>query len=155
MVSPELCRRYAFFRDLSDEELRNVAMVSDEITAVASDVLFETEQPATALYLLVSGDVELWFVAVDRHEQDLRKEFYLSDVNPGEILGISALVEPYLYTSSARVTGASRLIKINAPELRHLCRGDCRLDAAVMHQVARAAMERLNDTRVQLLAARA
>lgn len=154
MVSPELLRRYPFFGAFDDAEIGDIAMISEEVFYQAGDTVFEVEQPAAALYLLVSGGVEIWYVAIDKHEQDLRKEFYVSDINPGDLFGISALIEPYLYTTTALITGATQLIKIDGPELRGLCQLDPKLEAAVMRRLAKVAMDRLHDTRVQLLAAR-
>ena len=121
----------------------------------AGDPVFVVDQPATALYVLVEGSVEIWFVAMYKHEPELRKEFYVSEFNPGDVFGISALIEPYIYTMTALVTSAPRLIRIDGLELRHLCQLDPKMEAAVMRRLAKAAMDRLHDTRVQLLAARA
>ena len=155
MISPELLRRYPFFGFLDDAQLRAVAMIAEEVTADTSESLFEAEQPALALYLLVEGRVELWHIATDKHEQGLHQEFYIGDINPGEILGISAVIEPYHYVSAARVTGPTRVIRIEAAALRALCEVDCKLGYGLMKQTAKAALERLHDTRIQLIAARA
>lgn len=155
MVSPELLRRYPFFGPFDDNEIGDIAMISEEVFYQAGDTVFEVDQPAAALYVLVEGAVEIWYVAIDKHEQDLRKEFYVNDINPGDIFGISALVEPHLYTTTALSTASTRLIKLDGPALRSLCQLDPKLEAAMMHRVAKVAMDRLHDTRVQLLAARA
>ena len=60
-----------------------------------------------------------------------------------------------LKDKTALVTGATQLIKIDGAQLRGLCQLDPKMEAAVMRRLAKVAMERLHDTRVQLLAARA
>lgn len=155
MVSPELLRRYPFFGGFDEAELGDIAMIAEEVFHQAGDTVFEVAQPAAALYVLVAGGLEIWYVAIDKHEQDLRKEFYVSDLNPGDVFGISALIEPFVYTTTALVTGATQLIKIDGAQLRGLCQLDPKMEAAVMRRLAKVAMERLHDTRVQLLAARA
>lgn len=155
MVSPELLRRYPFFGGFDEAELGDIAMIAEEVFHQAGDTVFEVAQAAAALYVLVEGGIEIWYVAIDKHEQDLRKEFYVSDLNPGDVFGISALIEPYVYTTTALVTGATQLIKIDGAQLRGLCQLDPKMEAAVMRRLAKVAMERLHDTRVQLLAARA
>jgi CRP-like cAMP-binding protein len=155
MISPELLRRYRFFGPLDDAQLKAIAMISDETAPAPGGTLLENEQPAQALYLLIEGSVELWYVAADKHEQGLRKEFYIGDVNPGEVFGISALIEPYHYTSTVRAKNGCRVIRIDAAALRALCEVDTRLSYSLIRQIASAAIERLQDTRVQLLAARA
>ena len=68
---------------------------------------------------------------------------------------ISALIEPYRYTGTVHATCGSRMLKFDAVGLRALCTLDLKIDAGLMRQIAKAAMERLSATRVQLAAARA
>jgi CRP-like cAMP-binding protein len=155
MVSPELLRRYPFFGFLDDAQLKAVAMLAEEVAVHQGETLLENDRPAAALFVLLEGSAELDYVVMDRDNPRLRKEFYISDINPGEVSGISALIEPYIYTATVRATSAGRVVRIDAAGLRALCEVDSRLAAALMRQLARAAMERLHDTRVQLVAARA
>jgi CRP-like cAMP-binding protein len=155
MVSPELLRRYAFFGFLDDAQLKAVAMIFEELAVAPGDVILEPGQPAAALYFLITGSVELSYVIQDELNSSLRQEIYISDINPGEIFGISALIEPYQYTGLMRATSAGRVLKINAAALRALCEVDTRLAYGWMRQTAKAAMERLQATRIQLAAARA
>ena len=154
MISPELIRRYPFFAGLDDAQLKAIAMIADEFDYPTGATLFENDQAATALYLLLTGNVELHYVVTDRAEPRRRKEFYVSDINPGEIIGISALVEPHRYTATARVASPSCVLKIDAAALRALCDGNPQTAANLMRQIAKVAMGRLHDTRVQLVAAR-
>ncbi len=154
MVSPELLRRYPFFGVFGETALHEVAMATREIDCAAGQVIFEADRPATALYLLVAGSLELAIVAADRHGQGVRQLHHAGEINIGEVAGISALVAPCVYTATARTTEPSRLLQIESATLRTLCAQDVRLDAALMHAVAQEAMRRLHDTRVQLLAAR-
>jgi CRP-like cAMP-binding protein len=155
MVSPEFLRRYPFFGKLGDEHLAAIAMLAEEVAVEKGEVLFETGQPADKLYLLVEGCVDLHYVVVDEINTELRKDFFISEINPGEPFGISALIEPHVYTATVRATCSSRAVKIDAPGLRALCEVDPKICAIMMRQIAKATMSRLNDTRVQLAAARA
>ena len=155
MVSPELLRRYPFFGSLTEAQLKAVAMIAEEVALEKGETLFETDRPAEALYLLMEGGIELYYVVTDALDPKLRKEFYISDISPGEVFGISALIEPYVYTSAGRVAALSRLIRIEGAGLRALCELDCELGYGLMRQLSRTAIERLHDTRVQLVAARA
>jgi CRP-like cAMP-binding protein len=155
MVSPELLRRYPFFGSLTEAQLKALAMIGEEFSLEKSETLFETNRPAEALYLLMEGCIELYYVVTDALDPKLRKEFYISDISPGEVFGISALIEPYVYTSTGRVAGLSRVIRIEGAGLRALCELDCELGYSLMRQLSRTAIARLHDTRVQLVAARA
>lgn len=153
MISPEVLRRYPFFAFMSHEQLRDVAMLTDEITAGENEVLFAAGATAVALYFLRQGNVELHYVVVDERGMEKRQDFLVGMINPGEILGISALIEPYEYTASAVVTEPSQLLKLDAVALRELCDADPKLAAGWQRRIAATTMARLHDTRIQLLAA--
>jgi CRP/FNR family transcriptional regulator, cyclic AMP receptor protein len=154
MVSPELLRRYPFFAFLDDARLRAVAMITEEVVAEPEEVLFREGTPADALYFLIDGGVELHYVVKDARSGAVQRDFLVGHVNPGEVLAISALIEPYTLTTDARTTTACRLLRIEAAGLRALCELDTYLAHGMMRAAARAAMERLGHTRVELVAAR-
>lgn len=154
MISTDLLQRYPLFRSLDEAVLPAVSMATEEITCAQSDVLFETNQPADALYLLLNGALELWIVSTDRNGNGNRHFYPSGEVRPGELAGISALVQPYLYTATAQITRPSTLLRINARVLRDLSANDPRVDSALMHLVAQATMQRLRDARAQILALR-
>lgn len=83
-----------------------------------------------------------------------KQDYYISEFNPGEIFGISALIEPYKYTATLRVDKPSHVFEIGASDLRTLCDKDPKLAYGLMQAVAKAAIERLEATRIQLIAAR-
>jgi CRP-like cAMP-binding protein len=155
MISPELLRRYPFFGLFGPDHLNAIAMLGEEVAFQTGDIVFETNQPASALYFLIEGCVDLHYVVDDERDPGLRKDFFISEINPGEPFGISALIEPYVYTGSVQATCACRVLKFDAAGLRALCEIDPKIAASLMRQIARAAMSRLQDTRVQLAAARA
>ncbi len=155
MVSPELLRRYPFFAFLNEAQLQAVAMLSEESEMEDGALVFESGRPAEALCLLIEGSLDLYYVVADRDDPELKKEFFLNEFSAGDIFGISALIEPYTYTASVRATTASRVVKMNGAGLRALSELDAKVSAGLMKAAAKAAMERLNDTRVQLAAARA
>lgn len=151
MISPELLRRYPFFCCLDDAQQKAVAMIAEEISVPAGTVLFEEGQLANALYLLLEGSVDLYFTVPGEGQGKPGKEFWVGEINPGEPLGISALIEPYRLTAMARARTSSRLLKVDAAALRALCEVDNRMAYALLRQVAKAAMERLHATRVQMV----
>ncbi len=148
MISPELLRRYPFFGSLTSEQLKQIAMISDEVILAAGVTVLEQGKRAEDIYLLVEGGVDVFFVV------DQGKEFFVTEINPGEPFGISAMVEPYILTTTVRTSKPSRVIKISAKDLQNACQQDKDLAIAVYHQIAKSAIERLNATRIQLVAAR-
>lgn len=155
MISPELLRRFPFFGFLDDTQLKAVAMLTEEVEVEPGTSLFESEQPAVALYVMVDGSIDLNYKVVDCDDPRIVKEFFISELNPGDIFGLSAIVEPFAHTTTAKVLAPGKVIKIEAAGLRTLSELDLKLQAGLMKAAAKAAMARLNDTRGLLAAARA
>lgn len=155
MVTPELLRRYPFFHVFADTHLKAMAMVAEEVTYGVGETLYEIDKPAEKLFLLLNGCIEHYFIVIDSPNPAIRKEYYLSDINPGEIFGLSSMLEPYRHTTTARATALSRVIQIPSSSITTLGELDPKLGYLLMHQVAKTALEKLEATRVQLAATRA
>jgi len=155
MISPELLRRYPFFGNLDESELKEIAMISEEKSFEEGTILFDEGQPADALYFLIEGSIDLYYKSEEQYHPKTRKEFLVGEINPGEIFSLSSLIEPYVLNATARASQGGRLIKIEAPTLRILAEKDSDLGCKLMHQIAKALMERLKYTRIQLAAERA
>ncbi len=153
MVSPEMLRRYPFFAFMNHVQLHEAAMITEETELPAGDVLFTSGEPADKLYLLREGGVELHYTVTDERGMEKRQDYLVGMINPGEMFGISALIRPFIYTTSAWTSSPSRLLVLNADDLRELCGKDKELAAEWQRHIAEVTLERLNYTRVQLLAA--
>jgi CRP-like cAMP-binding protein len=151
MISPELLRRFPFFGKFNDEQLKEIAMIAEMVSVNKDVVLFEECGPADIFYLLLEGGVELYYKAEEQYKSN--KELSVGDINPGEVLAISAMIEPYVLNASARTAQPSSFIKINAVALRELLEKEPRMGFIFMRQLNKALMERLTYTRVQLAAA--
>lgn len=151
----ELLRSYPFFRVFADTHLKAMAMVAEEVTYEVGDALYEIDKPANKLFLLLSGCVEHYFIVLDSPNPAIRKEYYLSDINPGDIFGLSSMLEPYRHTTTARATAPSQVIQIQSSSITTLGELDPKLGYLIMHQVAKTVLEKLESTRVQLAATRA
>jgi CRP-like cAMP-binding protein len=152
MIPLELLHRFQFFAFMNDKELKAIATIAQELQLDSGDVLCEANTPADALYFLTKGNLPYYLVVTTEHLPDYRQEYFVGYINPEEIFGISALIEPYYYTATLRADKPCRVIKIDAPALRALCEVDPQLSVGLMKAVAKAAMERLQMTRVQLVA---
>jgi CRP-like cAMP-binding protein len=149
MVSQELLRRHAFFASFDEAQRKAIAQITDELHCPAGATFFEEGGSADALFLLLSGSVDLYFhVLTEQH-----KELLIGEVNPGEPFAISALIPPHILQHTARAAKMCHVLKINARALRALCDKDTPLGYILMRHVTEAAMERLHFTRIQLAAA--
>lgn len=153
MISPEKLKRIPFFSPFKSEYLARIAMIADEIEIAKDEVLFEECQPANYFYLLLDGNVDLYYKTEENYPQKIRKEFRVGEINPGEILTFSSLIEPYILNASGKASMDSLAIKIDANELRKLFETEPYLGYQAMQQLTKAIMESLAYTRVQLAAA--
>lgn len=153
MISPELLRSYPFFGQLDESQLREIAMIAEDVPLKNGDVVFHEGDPADSLYFLLEGCIDLYFTLSGSGQNAPDKGIPVGEINPGEPFGISALIEPHLLTATALATGSGRMLKIDATALRLLIQKDRRLAYQLTHQAAKAAITRLHATRVQLAAA--
>lgn len=153
MISPELLRRYPFFSQLSNANLKAIAMISEEDEAPAGTTIFAEGQPAEFFYFLIDGVIDLSYFVVESHPPKTRKEFEVGEINPEEIFGISALIEPYEINATGKAAKDCKFIAIDAKALRALMELDHDMGFIFMTQVAKVVMQQLVGVRVQLAAA--
>ena len=148
MVSPELLRRYPFFAMLNDEQLKAVAMIAEEKAYPKGVLLVKENAPANRFMLLLEGDVDLIYSGGG---EGAICNALVGSIAPGEVLGVSSLIEPYTFISSARTNLPAKVVEIDGTALRDLMK----LGYALMCNTAAAVLERLKYTQVELAAARA
>ncbi len=112
--------------------------------------VFAEGTPATALYLLVSGAVELSFAGPAGGE-DVAVQ---TVTHAGHPLGWSAMVEPYAYRATATATQATRLLALDRDLLEdHACAHPA-FGVALMRAIIGVVGDRLRATRMRLVARR-
>ncbi len=80
-VDPEMVKRFFCFADLTPEEARQVAGLLSTIDLENGEALFLQGEPSTAVYLLISGEVQI------RIEQPDGSPHTLVTLGPGAIIG--------------------------------------------------------------------
>ena len=102
MISPEILRKHPFFGFLKDADYDKIAVIAEEVSWEKDDKIFEIGSSAVSLFLLQKGGVELHYSVVDEIDNDLRKDFYVGDINPDELFGLSGLIEPFKFTGTIK-----------------------------------------------------
>lgn len=151
MVSLELLRRYPFFAPLTEDQLKAIAMIAEEKNYPKEALLVKENNPATKLILLLEGDVDLIYSGGG---EGAISNALVGSIAPGEMLGVSSIIEPYIYISSARANLPTKVVEIDGAAVRALMQVDKLLGYALMRNVASAVLERLKYTQVELAAAR-
>ncbi len=144
MISPEILRRYPYFADVTEESIREVAMISEEVTFPGGTVLFSEGDKADKLYILVDGEVDIQYTL---GSGELRT---VDTLVPGELIMWSALVEPYRSTAVGTTRQDSKMIAINGDALRELSEKDHDLGYRMLISLTKLLATRLEGARVQL-----
>ena len=147
MISPEILRRYPYFASIDDAILRQLAMIAEEKQHIPSGTqLFAEGEAASRLSIIVCGEVNIQYLLGNGEMRTV------DTLVGGDLLGFSALIEPYKYTGFGATTQETDLVLIDAPKLRELCNRNPQLGYQLMLQVARLLAHRLEGARVQLAA---
>lgn len=144
MISPEVLRRYPYFAGLTDEVLKQLAMITDEMSVSGGQRMFNEGDPADNLFVIQKGEVNIQYLL---GSGELRTVDTLVD---GDLLVWSSLIEPYRTTAIGTTTRETHLIKIDARKLRDLCEQDPLLGYRLSTQIAKLLAHRLEGARVQL-----
>ena len=133
------------FQGLIPSQLKRIEAITAEQHIGEGHWLFKEKQPATSVYLLKDGAIEL----VTRVKGTI--EIPVSIIRPDNgCLGISALVEPHLYSLSARCLQDSIVLKIEQSDLNSLMHNDIELRCTIMTNLAKKIFERLKETRQEV-----
>jgi CRP-like cAMP-binding protein len=81
LVDSQMLKRFFCFVDLTSKEAREVAGLLDTIDLENGETLFRQGEPSTAVYLLISGEVQI------RIEDQDRSPRTLVTLGPGAIIG--------------------------------------------------------------------
>jgi len=153
MISTEILRRYPFFAGLTEAQLKAVARLAQDTSYPKDSTIFEECGEANRLFLLLEGSVDLYYRSQEEFHPTTTKNFFVGEINPGEIFGTSSIIEPYELNATARNPVNCRLVEIDAVELRKLMAGDLDLANKLLLAVIKTLKERIGAMRVQLAAA--
>lgn len=111
----------------------------------AGETILREGGPTLALGIVHSGRVAL------RLHVPGRGPFTVLTVEPGDIVGWSAVVPPYRATSTAVAVAPTRALILEAEALRQMLEAEDELAAALYPAILRSVSRRLEMTRLQLL----
>jgi CRP-like cAMP-binding protein len=99
------------FKGVSQRFITKIATNSDEENLKKNSIVFSAGEGASSFYVLVEGAVE---ISISKKTGD-----HFSINRPGEIFGWSALVEPYVYTATAKCMKDTKVIRISRDLVEH------------------------------------
>ena len=112
-VNINLVRDIPLFRDLTKEEIKQIAEITEEIKLPKNSFLFRQGDEADSFYIILEGEVEVIKVFSDKEQK-------LVNMSKGAIIGEMAFLTETRRTGSVRATEQTRLIKIGKDEFKRL-----------------------------------
>ena len=138
-------RRLAVLEGIGEEYLQQLAENSAAVDFPADARIFRKGDPATDVYLIVSGSVSLEICGPGI---GCRRILTVAD---GQLLGWSPVLEQPNLTATARTLTPTRAVQINGRQLLAMAEHDPRFGYEFMRRAALALAKRLSATRLQLL----
>ena len=141
----DLLRDAPFIAGLGGGERRRLASFARLVRAERDELLLREGEPTPYLAIVTAGRVAL------RMRLPGRSPMTIATVEPGDIVGWSAVVAPYRATSSAVAVEPVVAIAFDGPQLRQALEVDEDLAAALYPRILRSVARRLEGARLQLL----
>ncbi len=112
-VTIKLLKDIPLFRDLTKEELKQIAEITEEINLSKNSFLFRQGEEADSFYIILEGEVEVI-------KEFSKKEQKLVNMSKGAIIGEMAFLTETRRTGSIRATEKTKLIKISKEKFKKL-----------------------------------
>ncbi len=145
MIIKDKLIKTALFYDLSDEQLDGLARLAVPCIFSLEEKLFEQDQFAEFLYIVMSGEVSIMFKPHDG------EEITVARVSEGGICGWSSVLGRAIYTSAAICTQPCETLRFRGRELQRLCESFPDTGIMIMERLAAVIAERLSNTNEQIM----
>jgi len=142
-TNPNLVRNISCFRDLSKDQIKNIAQIANAVCYPPNQVLFREGEPGQNLYFLVKGKIEVLYNIGEAGQ------VHVDTVSAEEVFECSALIEPYTYTATMRTTSETEVLVVDAIALRELMQKDCRLGFILQQQIIKLLIKRVINFRLE------
>ena len=139
---------------LNDAELSSIAIICTTTSMAEGDTLFLEGQKAELIYIVTDGRIALQKSLGNSRKKAQRGEATIAFCCPDEVVGWSALVEPYRYTLSATAWEPTQLLCIRASLLRRAMELNPDVGFRIMRSLSEVMARRLQQVARALTAAR-
>ena len=141
----ELLPSCYLFKGLSESQLLRLSEITKQKQMKKRHFMMHEGKKAETLFILKEGAIELLTTVNDDFELPIA---ILR--NPGDCTGTSSLLEPYLYSLSARCVKNSVIVIIQQADLKYLMQKEHELGCTIMKNLAQHLLNRLKETRQEV-----
>ena len=156
---------FKFFSEVNPDTVESIARKGEVVEYKAADVIFRFDEPATHLYGLIEGEVDLSVVFKDKvlkteieYEEAIQarmveeeKSIVVDSVFPGQVFGWASLVGAGRRTVTAHCAQASRVFVLPAAELKTMFEADNALGYVIMKKLSDIISKRLQKRTEKLI----
>ena len=155
MTVKEALRNCTVFAPLTESELDKVvnSLLILEKQYEAGTTIFKGGDSAEELLVLLEGKLALQETLPGEQGQSNRR-ITVDVVTPGEVVGWSAIVQPYIYNFSAVCLQKVKVLSLSATKLRWLLENNCEIGYKLLNGLIKVVASRLDDTRHVLVSER-
>lgn len=137
-------KSHPFFQSMVPEHVDILADCATEASYPAGAFLFHEGEPANTFYMVLTGRI-----ALEAHEL-ANGTALVQTLGPGEVLGWSWLLEPFVWHFQARALEPTRVIKLNGGHLLAKAEKNRDFGYDLMKRISHMLVQRLQATRHQL-----
>lgn len=112
MMIVEAIEESDLFKGASKEFLHEIGKAGEVKHCKRDSFIFHANEKARYVYQLIEGTIDIMMA-----EKEI---IHFTVTRPGEIIGWSALVEPYTYTATAKCTSDTRVVKLSRDSLEKI-----------------------------------
>jgi signal transduction histidine kinase len=141
-TTPETIGQFDLFSDLPQQALDQIARLASASNYPLGEKLFQEDENAEYLYLLLEGKVALE-KRVQLGRTGTPRQATISVVGPGNTVGWSSLVPPYNYTSTGVCLEPCLALAICGEDLRDYLERDPKIGLQIYHRVASIVRSRM------------
>lgn len=136
-LTPTELRNIGLFGALGDDVLQHLANTLTVQTPGAGDAVFHEGDEASAMFVLISGEMEVL------KKSKRKTEARVALLGPGDWFGEMSIVDIQPRSATVRALAPSRLLRVSAADLDALYRHDLRSYALIVLNLARELSRRL------------
>lgn len=153
MSVKQLLKRCSVFSQLTGNELDQIVEFTTEREYESGVTIFQAQDPSQELLVLEEGKIALQ-IAVAMEAGKTSRKITIDIINPYEMVGWSAVVEPYVYNFTGICLQHCKVLVISGKRLRRLIQNDQHAGYEILEGLIKIVSERLGDTRQMLVSER-
>jgi CRP/FNR family transcriptional regulator, cyclic AMP receptor protein len=143
--SPLRITDHPFFEGLDAQLTREATQLATERRFDTGEMLVQDGDPAEWFFLIFHGKVALEVASAEK------PHLTIQTIGPGEVLGWSWLVAPYLWRFDARALKPTRVLAISGPKFRAFLAHHPEQGYQFLTRLLPIIAQRLENTQIQLL----